>query len=235
MFTYSFAPKFKINDRMAIYARVAKGYRPGGPNVVAPGPGVPTTYESDSTLNYELGMKGENETGTFSFDAAVFHIDWDDIQLLAVIKAWASTRSRGADSDGVEASLQFRPIDALRLSLTGAYTDAKLTEELTCSRSAGAKGIACPIRRRPATPPVLTMSGRWPTVAARTSALRSAICQKCPQISMRLLPLPTNRSATCPRTRWSTCGRAIDFGKFSLELFGRNLTNDDGKTSVSVR
>ena len=31
VFTYSIAPKFKFNDRMAIYARVAKGFRPGGP------------------------------------------------------------------------------------------------------------------------------------------------------------------------------------------------------------
>ena len=38
VFTYSIAPKFKFNDRMAIYARVAKGFRPGGPNVIAPAP-----------------------------------------------------------------------------------------------------------------------------------------------------------------------------------------------------
>ena len=36
VFTYSIAPKFKFNDRMAVYARVAKGFRPGGPNVIAP-------------------------------------------------------------------------------------------------------------------------------------------------------------------------------------------------------
>ena len=37
VFTYSIAPKFKINERMALYARVAKGFRPGGPNVIAAG------------------------------------------------------------------------------------------------------------------------------------------------------------------------------------------------------
>ncbi len=40
VFTYSIAPKFKLNDRMAIYARVAKGFRPGGPNVIAPDAGA---------------------------------------------------------------------------------------------------------------------------------------------------------------------------------------------------
>ena len=46
-------PKFKLNDqrRMALYARVAKGFRPGGPNVIAPDApaGTPTSYGSDST------------------------------------------------------------------------------------------------------------------------------------------------------------------------------------------
>ena len=53
-------PKFKFNDRLAMYARVAKGFRPGGPNVIALNspPGIPTSYESDTTLNYELGLKG---------------------------------------------------------------------------------------------------------------------------------------------------------------------------------
>ena len=35
-FTYSVAPTFKPNDNTRIYARVAKGYRPGGPNALSP-------------------------------------------------------------------------------------------------------------------------------------------------------------------------------------------------------
>ena len=45
---------------------------------------APTTYGSDSTINYELGFKGENEARTVAWDVTAFHIDWDDIQLLAV-------------------------------------------------------------------------------------------------------------------------------------------------------
>ena len=36
VFTYSVAPSFKPNANTTIYARVAKGYRPGGPNVISP-------------------------------------------------------------------------------------------------------------------------------------------------------------------------------------------------------
>ena len=34
VFTYSVAPRFELSDQVAIYARVATGYRPGGPNVL---------------------------------------------------------------------------------------------------------------------------------------------------------------------------------------------------------
>src|SRR3546814_4076835 len=34
VFTYSVAPKIKFGNQASLYARIAKGYRPGGPNVV---------------------------------------------------------------------------------------------------------------------------------------------------------------------------------------------------------
>ena len=45
--TWSLAPRFDLSDNASIYARVATGYRPGGPNVLpndAP-PGTPRTYD----------------------------------------------------------------------------------------------------------------------------------------------------------------------------------------------
>ena len=232
VFTYSLAPKFKINDRMAIYARVAKGYRPGGPNVVAPGTGVPTTYESDSTLNYELGMKGENEAGTFSFDAAVFHIDWDDIQLLAVIEGvGVNTNAAGADSDGVEASLQFRPIDALRLSLSGAYTDAKLTEDTDLLAVGGRKGDRLPYT--PKTSYTASADYEWTLADSRSAYLGASFSHlsEVPANFDAALAAADEPQRYLPSYDMVDVRAGYDFGKFSLELFGRNLTNDDGKTS----
>ena len=122
VFTYSIAPKFKFNDRMALYARIANGFRPGGPNVIAAGspPGTPTSYGSDSTINYELGWKGENEARTFAFDLAAFHIDWEDIQLLARVgNVNINTNAGSAESDGVEVSMAFWPAEQLKLLSDG--------------------------------------------------------------------------------------------------------------------
>jgi outer membrane receptor protein involved in Fe transport len=36
VFTYSVAPRFELSDNASLYARVASGFRPGGPNVLSP-------------------------------------------------------------------------------------------------------------------------------------------------------------------------------------------------------
>ena len=178
-------------------------------------------------------MKGENEARTFAFDVAAFHIDWDDIQLLARVNGVGiNTNAGGAESDGVEASLMFRPVDRLKLSLTGAYTDAKLTEDtdLLAGRRARRRSFAV-YTRRPAIRRAPTTSGRWPTIAARTSALHSAICRKCPPPSIRHSSRRMTANASCPSYDMLDVRAGWDFGKVSLEVFGRNLTDDEGKTS----
>ena len=57
---YMISPRFQVNDDVMVYARVSTGFRPGGPNVVFPG--LPSQFDSDSTTNYELGVKTEGTT-----------------------------------------------------------------------------------------------------------------------------------------------------------------------------
>jgi outer membrane receptor protein involved in Fe transport len=234
VFTYSLAPKFKFNDRMAIYARIAKGFRPGGPNVIAPGapPGTPTSYNSDSTINYELGVKGENEARTFGFDAAAFHIDWKDIQLLAAVNGVnINTNASGADSDGVEASLMFRPVDALRLSLSGAYTDAKLSEDTDLQLVGGREGDRLPYT--PKTSYTASADYEW-TMAADHSAYLGASFSHLSDVPAAFdaaFVAANDRQRFLPSYDMLDVRAGWDFGKVSLEVFGRNLTNDEGKTS----
>ena len=66
VFTYSLAPKIKFGERAAFYARVAKGFRPGGPNALAPGaPAIARSYQSDETVNYEVGFKAQTSDRKF--------------------------------------------------------------------------------------------------------------------------------------------------------------------------
>src|SRR5262249_9805977 len=122
---------FKLNETTSLYARVATGYRPGGPNNVPPGvPDAPHTYNADRTTNYELGLKADWFNRILSFDVAAYYIDWKDIQLFALInQVGVNTNGGTAVSKGVEFAFTSRPLPGLTLLLDGAYADAYLTKD----------------------------------------------------------------------------------------------------------
>jgi len=235
VFTWSVAPKFKLNDRVALYARAAKGFRPGGPNALAPNApvGTPSSYTSDSIVSYEVGFKGDNDARTFDFDAAVFHIDWKDIQLLARVNGVGiNTNAGDATSEGVELSLGVRPVDGLRLALTGAYTDAKLEEDTDLLLVGGRDGDRLPYT--PKTSYSLSADYEWP-VGADHEAFIGGSYSHLSEVPAAFDPAFL---ATNDRQRYLSAYHTLDLragmeiGKFTIERFGRNLTNEEGKTSA---
>jgi outer membrane receptor protein involved in Fe transport len=149
--TYLLTPRFKISPEHMVYARIATGYRPGGPNAVCR-VDVPCEYRPDKTKNYELGAKGDLMGRTLSYDVSVYHIDWKDIQVTQVVPEgtfnYNSNASR-ARSRGIELSFQSRPLDGLTLALWGAWTDAELREGFSAlSAVYGAAGDRLPFSSR---------------------------------------------------------------------------------------
>jgi iron complex outermembrane receptor protein len=144
--TFVVSPSFKISDDLMIYARVASGYRAGGPNPGAP-LGLPISYEPDETINYEIGAKGMLFDGILSFDAAVYYIDWTDIQLQlrdpATNFAYFSNAGE-AKSEGLEITLQARPTDGLSIASTLAWNSAELSEPLPAGGPVADKGDRLP-------------------------------------------------------------------------------------------
>jgi len=131
-FTWSFSPRFAVNDDTSIYVRAATGFRPGGPNILPPGapPGTPASYDSDSLTSYEAGVKTALDDGRFALDFAAYFLDWDDIQLFTVVNGFGVNATGGtAESKGLEFTASFFPADGLSLSFNGAYTDAQLTQD----------------------------------------------------------------------------------------------------------
>jgi outer membrane receptor protein involved in Fe transport len=145
-FTWSVSPHFDLTEDSSIYARVATGFRPGGPNILPPGapPGTPASYDSDSLTSYEAGYKMNSSDGRVTFDFSTFYLDWKDIQLFAVVNGFGVNTNGGkAKSQGAEFSTSFAASDGLVLSLNGAYTNAKLTQD-TSPVVGGKDGDALP-------------------------------------------------------------------------------------------
>jgi iron complex outermembrane recepter protein len=132
VWTYSVAPRWHIDADNMLYFRWATGYRPGGPNALPPvaPPDVPREYGADKTNNLELGIKSTLLSGLLSIDAAVFHVDWTNIQLLEIVDGNGINGNGGkAKSQGFEWTVGYVPVHGLTFQWTGAYTDAKLTTD----------------------------------------------------------------------------------------------------------
>lgn len=134
--TWSAAPRFEVNDHVSLYARAAKGYRPGGPNVVPPGagPDYPVQFTADSLINYEVGVKAQSADGRIALDAAAFYIDWSDILIFASFPTAIGDFGANANGDtarslGAEFTATVNPVKGLTLIVNGAYTDAELTAD----------------------------------------------------------------------------------------------------------
>ena len=127
--TYSVSPEWHISEDTMAYARVATGYRPGGPNVFIPG--VPPTVDSDEMTSYEVGVKSSLAGGALQVEAAAFFMDWDDIQLAVTFPNGLGglANSGAAESQGVEGSVYWLASENFTVGLNAAYTDAQLTED----------------------------------------------------------------------------------------------------------
>jgi iron complex outermembrane recepter protein len=236
VFTYSVAPKFKLNERAALYARVAKGYRPGGPNVVAPNApaNTPASYDPDTAVSYEIGFKGETADRRFALDVSVYRIDWKSIQLLTVVNGFGvNINGSSAKSDGAEFTATFRPTRGLVTSINGAYTRARLTGDAP-PQVGGLKGD-----RLPFTPP-------WSiSVNADYNWGLGGDAEAFVGGSLRFLSKQSGdfdadfraangRQRQIPSYDVIDLRAGVDFGKFGIEAFVRNLTDAEGRTSVGA-
>ena len=138
IFTWSVSPLYRVNDLVTLYGRVAKGYRPGGPNIPPPGApdNFPLQFESDTVISYEAGIRGQTADRMFAFDASLFYIDWRNVQVLVTFDdpnlGTLEFNGNGdrARSFGGELTASVRPARGLNLSFSGAYTNATLRDDL---------------------------------------------------------------------------------------------------------
>lgn len=237
VFTWSGSAKYKLSDNAAIYVRVAKGFRPGGPNLLPPGvpAGTPLSYQSDSLISYEAGVKAETADKSFSVDAAAFHIDWTDIQLFTVINGFGLNANGGkAKSDGFEFTTTLRPTRGFTVSLNGAYTRSRLTTD-TDPNVGGLAGD-----RLPFTPKFnwnanadYSWSLGGETEAFVGASLRSLSKQRANFDAGFGAAFGLDRP-TVPSYEVIDLRAGVDLGRFTVELFAKNLGNSHGVTDVST-
>lgn len=128
--TYMANVRYQFSPDNMIYFRFSTGFRPGGPNVTAPG--LASTYDPDTTHDFEAGWKVKFWENRAYFDLSLYNIQWSQIQVTAVSSTGVSGLANGghAVSRGVEATLSAQPVHGLNLTATLAYNDAHFTEDV---------------------------------------------------------------------------------------------------------
>ena len=118
---------YRVRPDKTLYATVGRGYKAGGFNSASP-PGS-EAYGEEFTWNVEGGVKTLWAAGRLSTNAAVFYIDWDDLQLNvpnpAVPAQFYISNVGGAVSKGVEVELGARAAPGIDLFTAIGYTHAR--------------------------------------------------------------------------------------------------------------
>lgn len=230
--TYSVSPRFHLTDDTMLYARVASGYRPGGPNATLPG--VAPTVASDSLTNYEIGLKTILFDRTLTLDLAAFYMDWKDLQMTVDFNGVSGLANAGsARSQGFEATIGWRPVRGLQLGINGAFTDAKLTSD-TPVAVGGLSGDRLP--RIPKWSGSLTAEYSFAIGGDAQAKLGGGLRHTGQRVSsFEGVPVVTNPVLADAYTALDF-NAGITFGeRWSLRLYARNLTDTDAAITRDVQ
>ncbi|KOY62858.1 ligand-gated channel [Photorhabdus heterorhabditis] len=124
-------PKAGVNyyatDNAMLYASIARGYKSGGFNSLAPKD--QRRFDAEYTTNYEIGLKSEWLDKTVRWNTALFWIDFTDQQVEKQFYPESVTQNAGKSiSRGLESEISWRVIKGLTLSANAGFNDAHFTE-----------------------------------------------------------------------------------------------------------
>lgn len=238
--TFSLTPTFHINDNNMLYARIASGFLPGGPNIVPVGvPNVPATFSPTKLTNYEIGLKSTTPDDRLMVDLSAYYIDWTKIPLTTFENNFTFLTSGGqAQSKGLEATLSWIAARGLKLSANASYNDATLTKDAPYP-SNGKRGDPLPYA------PKFTISlggdydfdlgnGWHGYVGASYHYVdeRSTDFAFSYPIQGVLPPLPS--SPTIPAYHTIDLRAGANHGQWNIDAYVKNLTNQRGIVQAST-
>ncbi|XUU60790.1 TonB-dependent receptor [Erythrobacter sp. HA6-11] len=254
-------PRFSLtytpNDDFLLYASVAKGFKPAGISELDFASQLTDSrFLAESVRNYEIGAKSTLANGKILLNGALFYMDWSDKQVTQLVEDpgapsgfRASVRNAGAaEVYGADLSLVYRPDFAPGFSFDFGYTylDTEYTDFtiLTSSSFTVTEAANCTVvdlngspvcqvtyngnrlERAPKHQFVANMLYRQEvspgvTLVAGTS-LQYQGSRFLTETNRLKLPSYTNVDAQL----------GIEFDRFSIQGFVRNLTKEDAVRSA---
>jgi len=121
---------------LTVYATASKGFRPGGANQILPPPNLPPfcqngalSFKPDTVWNYEVGEKAKLFDNWVTVNSDIYYIKWNDIQQVITLPCGYQFYNNAGNGRafGPELEVNAKLATHWMLSLSGAYTDSKIT------------------------------------------------------------------------------------------------------------
>ncbi len=249
---YAFLPKFAfgldVTPDNTIYANVSKGFRLGSENRLiqyipseANNNGTPsfdlaqlglhaspTNFGPDKLWNGEIGDKARFFGGRMLVNADFFYIRWNDIQTSVPLVTSGDefeTNAGAASSYGGEFEIRGRVTEGLTLGLSGSVLNASLDNGVSVNGNKVAGTFAG--QKIPGVPEY-----NFVFDSKQTFTLSDAVSG-----FVSLTPtwvgdshgdvIPTNPDYKRPAYITLDANAGLDFGRWEITVFGRNLTNNN--------
>jgi len=174
--TWKGSLSYELSRALLAYGTVATGFRSGGLNVQSqPFEPIPGSFEPDTLISYELGLKGRLFDDRFEYQVDGFFERWGNMQVQETTADGAFSFQGNAGTahiKGAEMELRARPTEHFTASVTGSYQHAVLAQGATVFQKKKNPTLGIMDDRIPNVPSVqasvsleysqpLTASGNW--------------------------------------------------------------------------
>ena len=137
-FSPTFGVAYRVSQPLNLYAKVAKGFKAGGFNADYV-PNNQVEFNPETVVNYEAGAKWVAPGGKIRANLAIFHMDYNDLQVITFSQFSGFTISNAAQARirGAELDASVGPFAGFSLDGGLGYLDAKFTS----FKNAGGAGV----------------------------------------------------------------------------------------------
>lgn len=125
----TFLPKlalsYNVNDDLMLYSSISKGYIPGGFNFYSTSPGSDSSFDSQKSLNYEIGLKYQQDD--YTLNASIFRINVEDLHVYTMVtdRIAITSNAEEAHSQGIELDGRYFFNDNLELTASIGFINSK--------------------------------------------------------------------------------------------------------------
>ncbi|MGD1939665.1 MAG: TonB-dependent receptor [Cyanophyceae cyanobacterium] len=124
------AIEYRFHPNILAYGSISRGYKPGGFNIISDSPDA-AEFDSETSLNYEVGIKTSWLDDRLTANLSVFKTDVSEYQIVGFdLPNQVTTVLNATDADiwGIELELRAKPTDRIDLIASFGYLNTEFQE-----------------------------------------------------------------------------------------------------------